>query len=296
MPNTRSLTIVIPAYNEAASLPAVLDELKRYRETRPQVSVVVVDDGSSDGTGELLEKWVPCEGFVVERHKVNRGYGGALKTGLARVTTELAVTIDADGQHQLDDVDRMIVSFEQHDADLVVGARQSRTGSFYRRIGKWAIRAVTRALVPAGVTDLNSGCKLYRTSLVRRYLPLCPDSMAFSDIITLVFVSQRHRVVECPITTRPREHGKGTISTATAFETLLEILNIIMLFSPLRIFLPLSIFCVVAGLVWGIPIVLLGRGVSVGSMLAIVMGLVFFFLGLVAEQLALIRKESINRG
>jgi glycosyltransferase involved in cell wall biosynthesis len=295
MANTPSLTIVIPAYNEAASLPAVLEEVGRYLETRPTVRVVIVDDGSRDATVEVLTGWERREGVVIERHKVNRGYGGALKTGLAGVTTDLAVTIDADGQHRLDDVDRMLSVAQDHDADLVVGSRAGNAGSLYRRIGKGMIRAVTRVLMHSGVRDLNSGCKLYRTSLLQKYLYLCPDSMAFSDVITLVFVSQHHRVVECPITPRARQSGKGTISTATAFETVIEILNIIMLFNPLRIFLPLSILCFLAGFLWGIPIVLLGRGVSVGSMLAIVMGLILFFLGLVAEQLALIRKEGINR-
>ncbi len=295
MSETPSLTIVIPAYNEARSLPAVLEEVKQYCDVHPGVRVVVVDVGSTDGTAEVLAPWETCEGVVVERHKVNRGYGGALKSGLARVTTELAVTIDADGQHRLEDVDGMVRALRECDADMVVGAREPGAGSLYRRIGKWGIRAVARTLIPAGVRDLNSGCKLYRTSLVQRYLSLCPDSMAFSDVMTLVFASQRHRIVECPIATRPRQQGKGTIGTAAAFDTVLEILNVIMLFNPLRIFLPLSIVCFLAGLLWGIPIVLVGRGVSVGSMLAIVMGLIFFFLGLVSEQLALIRKERIDR-
>ena len=295
MADRPSLTIVIPAFNEATSLPSVLQEVTQYRDARPNVRIVVVDDGSRDATPEVLARWDGREGVSVVRHKVNRGYGGALKTGLAQATTDLVVTLDADGQHRLDDLDRMLAVAEDHDADLVVGSRAASAGSLYRRLGKWMIRVVTRVLVHSGVRDLNSGCKLYRTSLVQRYLYLCPDSMAFSDVITLVFVSQRHRVVECPITPRARQAGRGTISTATAFETVLEILNIIMLFNPLRIFLPLSTLCFLAGLLWGIPIVLVGRGVSVGSMLAVVMGLIFFFLGLVAEQLALIRKEMISR-
>jgi glycosyltransferase involved in cell wall biosynthesis len=295
MADRPSLTIVIPAYNEAASLPSVLEEVKQYRDARPDVRVVIVDDGSRDATPDVLAAWQGCEGVTIIRHKVNRGYGGALKSGLAQATTDLAVTIDADGQHRLEDVDGMLAIFGAQDADLVVGTRPADAGSLYRRMGKWVIRTLARVLTRTGVTDLNSGCKLYRTSLVRRYLYLCPDSMAFSDVMTLVFASQRHRIVPCPIPDRARRAGKGTISTATAFETVLEILNIIMLFNPLRIFLPLSICCFLAGLLWGIPIVLVGRGVSVGSMLAIVMGLFFFFLGLVAEQLALIRKETINR-
>jgi len=91
---------------------------------------------------------------------------------------------------------------------------------------------------------------------------------------------------------QPRISGESTISTRTAFETILEILNLVMLFNPLRVFLPLSIFCVLIGLVWGIPFIMLGRGVSVGAMLAIVSGLLLFTLGLVSEQLSQIRKRQ----
>jgi len=113
--------------------------------------------------------------------------------------------------------------------------------------------------------------------------------MAFSDVITLLFLYQRHLVLEYPITAKKRLAGKSTINIQTAFQTLREILSLVMLVNPLRIFLPISFICIFVGMLWGIPIILLGRGVSVGSMLAIVLGTLFFFLGLLANQLSLIR-------
>jgi glycosyltransferase involved in cell wall biosynthesis len=223
-------------------------------------------------------------------HKLNQGYGNALKSGLRRVRTPYCVTLDADGQHDLDDVEGLLKYALEVNADMVVGSREASPHvSRYRELGKWLIRRFTSFLIHLPIKDLNSGFKLYRAELVKKLLDLCPDSMAFSDVITLLFIYQRYLVVEYPITVKKRVAGRSTINTQTAIQTVLEILNLVMLINPLRIFLPLSIFCIVIGLLWGIPFVLLGRGVSVGSMLAIVLGGLFFFLGLIASQLSAIR-------
>jgi hypothetical protein len=118
--------------------------------------------------------------------------------------------------------------------------------------------------------------------------------MAFSDVITLVFLNERNLVMEHPISVSPRRVGQSTINTFTAFETVMQVLNISLMFNPLRVFLPISTVCILAGLGWGIPIILLGRGVSVGAMLAIVTGLLFFVLGLLASQLSAIRMERLR--
>ena len=148
--------------------------------------------------------------------------------------------------------------------------------------------------MPLPIHDLNSGFKLYRTELIHRYASLCPNTMAFSDVATLTFIHQRNYVLEFPITVGERKTGKSTIGLHTAFDTAIEIVNIILLFNPLRVFLPLSITCILLGLIWGIPIIILGRGVSVGAMLAIVTGLLFFVLGLIASQLSAIRRIIIE--
>lgn len=254
--------------------------------------MVVVDDGSTDQTATLAR----AAGATVVRHKVRRGYGAALKSGLAVAETRWVVTVDADGQHDPAALDGLLESALAADADLVVGARTRETAGAYRTTGKWLIRVLTQALVPNHLRDLNSGFKLYRTELVRRYLPLCPDSMAFSDVVTLVFLSQRHLVIERPVTVRKRQRGRSKVSTQTALETVMEILNLVTLFNPLRLFLPLAVAAWIAGLAWGIPIVLRGRGVSVGSMLALVTGVILFALGLIAEQLAAIRKRQAIQG
>jgi hypothetical protein len=179
------------------------------------------------------------------------------------------------------------------DADMVVGNRGLQSSGRYRALGKRLIRAMIHILMPLPIQDVNSGLKLYRTGLARRYAALCPDSMAFSEIMTLTFLSERHLVREYPITVTHRLAGTSSITTYTALDTVLEIVHIVTLFNPMRIFFPMALLALLAGGVWGLPIVLQGRGVSVGAMLAITTGILCFFLGLIAEQLAAIRKQQM---
>ena len=118
--------------------------------------------------------------------------------------------------------------------------------------------------------------------------------MAFSDIITLVFIHRRDLVLETEIKVRPRSEGVSTINTTTALETVFQILNIVALFNPGRIFFPLGVGFVLFGLVWGMPFILRNEGVSVGTMLLLVFGLVFFLVGLIAEQVAQLRRGQIG--
>jgi len=291
MPAKR-LTIVIPAYNEEASLPSFLPQVIDFCEQRDW-KIVVVNDGSTDRTRSILDGFVRPGRVEVIRHKINRGYGGALKSGIRAADTDYVVTIDADGQHHLEDIEALFDELRVSDADMVVGSRKGlKSASLYRDLGKRLIRFVANLLLELHIHDINSGMKIYDTKLARRYLPLCPDSMAFSDVITLVFISRRHLVLERPIRIRERIAGSSTINTRTAFETVMEILNIVVLFNPHRIFLPISLSSVILGIAWGLPIVLRGDGVSVGAMLAIVTGVIFFFLGLLAEQISLIRRDT----
>lgn len=286
-------TIVIPAFNEEACLADVLQEALAWAGER-NWRVVVVDDGSTDGTRDVSRDFAN-DRLTFIRHKVNKGYGGALKTGIASTTTPYVVTIDADGQHDLSDIDRLLAIMESADADLIVGSRPTAKGlqEIYRRVGKLLIRGVAKTLLPLKVKDLNSGMKLYRGPLARKYIALCPDSMAFSDIITLVFISEKRLVLEEPINIRPRRGGVSTISAQTAFETLMEIINIVVLFNPMRIFLPLALILGISGSLWGMVFVLQGQGVSVGALLGIVSGLTLFAIGLLAEQLSVLRKATL---
>jgi len=289
------LTIIVPVYNELDLLPVIAPQIIEYCLPR-QWQVIFVDDGSQDGSGKYLDSLVNLPTVRVLHHKVNRGYGGALKSGILNVTTPYCITLDADGQHNLQDVETIFGYTLEKDADMTVGNRGIHgDANTYRAIGKRLIRIFTRLLMPLPIQDLNSGFKLYRTDLAKKYQRVCPNSMSFSDVITLVFINQGNLILEHQIAVNPRQTGKSTINTYTAFETVLEIMNIILMFNPLKVFMPIAAFCILIGLGWGgFKLLSVGHGVSVGAMLAIVTGLIFFVLGLLANQVSAMRMEALN--
>jgi len=287
------ITLVIPAYNEEEALTSELSNFLKYCHEK-NWQLVIVNDGSKDRTQEILASHENDTHLTIITHKVNRGYGGALKSGLLAVKTKYAATLDSDGQHRLEDIQNLYDALQKADADMVVGSRNGqRSETWYRGLGKHIIRGIAGILVPNNLTDLNSGMKLYRTDLVQRYLILCPDSMAFSDVISLVFINSRHLVIEHPIMVNRRLGGESTINTRTAISTVVEIFNLLMLFNPLRLLFPMAVSITLIGFLWSIPIFLKGNGLSVAALLCMLSGIIIFFFGLIAEQLSLIRKERM---
>lgn len=286
---SKSLTVIVPSYNEAANLPLLIPNLMQAAQ-KQQWKVIFVNDGSKDVSQKVLEDFQEQYDHQIIHNKVNKGYGGAIKEGIRKASTDLVVTIDADGQHSIEDVQKLYEYLIENDADMVVGKRPDSSSGFYRRFGKNVIRTIAKILLPINIHDINSGMKIYDAQLAKRYLDLCPNSMAYSDIIALVFISYRHLVLEHPIEIQQRMTGESTISTRTAFQTVLEILNVTMLFNPLRIFLPIAVVSIFIGFLWGLPILLQGKGLSVGALFFILSGILFFLMGLLAEQLSNIRK------
>lgn len=290
------LSIVIPAYNEEENLRIILPDLLAFAEER-NWQVVITNDGSRDHTKEVLQGFASSSRLKVVHHKLNKGYGAAIKSAIMACDTEYLITIDADGQHRLEDVEKLYRMVRTTDADMIVGSRKgTRSATRMRAIGKSIIRFTAKLMLTVPVHDINSGMKIYRTELAKRYLHLTPNNMPYSDIITLIFISNRHLVLEEPIVVKDRLKGESTIGIQTAFETIMEIVNIIFLFNPMKIFLPISIAAFLVSMAWGLPIVLKGNGVSTGALLGFISSLIFFFLGLIAEQLTLIRKNQAPPG
>ncbi len=288
----RSLSIIIPCYNEAENLPEVLPGIIAFcREHR--WSLIVVDDGSTDGSRALLEQMAAqAPSLKVVRNKVNRGYGGAIKHGIESAETYWVATVDADGQHKMEDLIRLKEVAETQDADMVIGSRQGqRDATRYRQCGKWLIRTFARSFLKIPIHDLNSGMKLYRRDLAMRYLPTTPDNMSYSDIIALLFFCNRNLVLEEPITIQPRRGGVSTISTRTAMDTVWEISNMILLVAPLKFFLPPALASMALGLLWSLRCLVVNSTLSTGASFLILFGVLLLLLGMITEQLARIRRN-----
>lgn len=284
------ITIIIPCYNEASNIPYVFPEVIKFCEEH-NFHLIAVDDGSSDGTIDELKRF-GYNKLAIIRHSMNRGYGAAIKTGIRHCQTPLCVTIDADGQHTLNDILSLAKAMDKEMADLVVGNRHGEGSSPFRNLGKFIIVSFTKTFFKLPIGDLNSGMKLYKTQIAQSIIQWAPDSMAFSDVITLVHIQLRFKIVECDIKINPRTRGISTINWRTAVSTISEIAFLVVNIIPFRFFGILSSILSLAGLVWGLPFILSGEGITVGSALLFTSALIVFLQGVVMELLVRLRYQN----
>lgn len=284
---TGDITIIIPAYNESEAIGEVLAQLQSSCPDGIQ-QIIVVDDGSTDLTAQIAEN----AGVRVIRHTQNKGYGASLKTGIRSAETELVLIMDADGQHRVDDIPALLKLADI--SDMVVGQRISLIHSpLWRMPGKWILSAMANYITQQKIPDLNSGLRIVRREVALKYLHLCPAGYSFSTTLTVTLHSRGYDVFYVPIHVNKRV-GKSVVSISTGLDTIVLILRMATLFQPLRIFIPLSLAIGAIGVFWGIPHALAGRGVSVGSMLAIVTAILIFVLGMLSDQISQLRLERFE--
>jgi len=290
----RDLTVVVPAFNEAAHIGEFLKTLLPHAK-RSGWRVIVVDDGSSDATGAILAQYeqLHTAALRVLAHPRNLGYGAALKSGIRQADTRFVATMDSDGQHTPIEMDKLLTLRNSH--SLVVGQRTAVLHSpLWRMPGKWFLGLIARLSIGQRIPDLNSGLRVFRTDHVRRYLHLFPNGFSFSTTSTMLMLHRGYPVAHVPIRVAPR-HGSSTVSPRTGFETLLLILRLVMLLSPLRLFLPLGALSAGLGIAWGIPYYFAEKGLTVTSLLLILNGILVILFGLLADQIAELRKERFEQ-
>jgi hypothetical protein len=177
---------------------------------------------------------------------------------------------------------------------MVVGQRARAIHSpLWRMPGKWLLTILTNHLIGRRIPDLNSGLRLLRREVALKYLHLCPSGFSFSTTMTMALLCRGYDVTFAPIEVQPRL-GHSTVSWTTGFETLVLVLRVAVLFNPMRVFIPASLLIGAIGIAWGVPYMVLGRGVSVGSMLAIVTAVLLFGLGLLCDQVSQMRLERFE--
>lgn len=281
------LTIIIPAFNEGKTIQHVIKEIRSLNAPF-LTEIILVDDGSVDDTARLAEQ----SGVRVVRHARNKGYGAALKTGIRLAQTEYVLTMDADNQHDADDILRVWNIRDNN--DMVVGQRSKLIHSpLWRMPGKWLLGMMANYIAQQTIPDLNSGFRLVRREVALKYLHLCPPGFSISTTLTITLHSRGYDVSYFPIRVNKRV-GSSTVSISTGFETIILILRIATMFQPLRIFIPLSFIIGAFGVIWGLPIAFAGRGVSVGAMLALVTAILLFVLGLLSDQISQLRLERFE--
>jgi glycosyltransferase involved in cell wall biosynthesis len=279
-----AVSIVIPAYNEADVIGGVVAGLKAAAAWR---EIIVVDDGSRDATATTAT----AAGACVIRHPYNKGNGAAVKTGIRRATGEFVLIIDGDGQHPPADACRLVSRLGEY--DLVVGARSASTQATHtRRFGNGALNQLATYLTGRDIPDLTSGFRGARRECLREFIHLLPNGFSTPTTTTLAFLKAGYNVAFEPIEARPRVGASKIRLARDGAKFLMIILKIITLFSPLRIFLPLSIASFALGAAYAVWTIATQSHVTNSSVLLIMLAVIVFLVGLVSEQISALRFEG----
>ena len=281
------LSIVIPAYNEEEG---IVETLKQLISSFPDSEIIVVDDGSTDSTVEYVTNF---ETVNLIKHEFNRGYGSAIKTGMQSATRDYIAWFDADNEHNAENLKNMVEILESKKLVAVLGQRD-RSINKIRGFGKFIIRLLAWSLdVKTGV-DLNCGLRVFRREIILRYLYLLPDKYSASMTSTIIMIERKYPFIFHPITINQRL-GESKVALSDGFEALILVLRAITLFSPIRVFLRLSILLLSVGVVYGlIKALITGLGFSVLSAILIMAGLIIGVLGLIADQISQMRLTNLD--
>jgi glycosyltransferase involved in cell wall biosynthesis len=281
------VSIVIPAFDEGAVIGEVVEAL---RAAAPWREVIVVDDGSSDRTAAEAE----AAGAAIVRHPYNKGNGAAVKSGIRRAIGEYILVMDGDGQHTVADALNVIAPLGEY--DLVVGARSAGTqASGARRIGNGLLNWLAGYLAGRPIPDLTSGLRAARRECLREFLHLLPNGFSTPTTTTLAFLRAGYNVTFVPIRAR-RRTGQSKIRLGRdGVKFFLILLRVVTIFSPFRIFLPLSAAAFLVGLVYGTWTAAVYGKIPNGAVLLLMFSVVVFLVGLVSEQISALRGEGRER-
>ena len=284
MADPSAVSIVIPAYNEADAISSVVGVLKAAGTWH---EIIVVDDGSKDSTTATAS----AAGATVVTHPYNKGNGAAVKSGVRRATGEFILIVDGDGQHRPEDARRLVSRLGEY--DLVVGARSASTQATQaRRIGNNALNWLASYLTGRQIPDLTSGFRGARTEHLREFIHLLPNGFSTPTTTTLAFIKAGYNVTFEPVEARSRVGVSKIRLARDGTKFLMIILKIITLFSPLRIFLPLSLASFALGFGYAVWTIATQSHVTNSSVLLIVLAVIVFLVGLVSEQISALRFEG----
>jgi hypothetical protein len=280
----RSVTVIVPALNEAGAIGQVVRDLTaRY----PEHEILVIDDGSTDDTGDVAAS----AGAHVIRHDWNRGYGESLKTGCRHARGEVVVCFDGDGQHNAEDVQRLVDEIGPY--DMVVGTRSHDSPApLIRRPGKFVLTAFADFLAGVKIADVNSGLRAFKRDVILRYLHLMPTGFSFSTTSTFAMLKSGRPVKWVPIKTKRRIGTSSVSQVRHGLQTLLLMLRLTTLFEPLKVFLPVSGVFMLVAIAFLIANLLAGRTVPQTSVIMSVSSIMVFLMGLVMDQVAALRREK----
>ena len=277
----RDLSIIVPAFNEHSAIGNTIEQIEETLARLPILAeVIVVDDGSQDATPDIAEA---CGAHVI-RMPENLGYGAALKTGIAASDSKFIAIIDADGTYPAERIPRLLEETAQ--ADMVVGARPPNGANvpLLRRPAKWVLTRLASYLAGRRIPDLNSGMRIFRRSALERFVTLLPSGFSFTTTLTLCMLCTERRVRYVPIEYRERV-GHSKIRPVDFFNFVILVLRTVVLFNPLRVFLPLGLLLFAAGALKFVYDIFLWN-LSESAVMAMLAAIMVWSLGLLADMIS----------
>ena len=284
MADASTTSVIVPAFNEGAAIAVVVAALKGGASWH---EVIVVDDGSSDDTGERARE----AGAIVVRHPYNKGNGAAVKSGVRRATGANILIVDGDGQHRPGDAQRLVSRLGEY--DLVIGARSSATqATSARRVGNAALNWLASYLTERQIPDLTSGFRAARRECLLEFLHLLPNGFSTPTTTTLAFLKAGYSVTFEPIEAEQRVGTSKIRLASDGAKFFLILLKIITIFSLLKVFVPVSVVTFATGSLYAVWTIWTQSHITNSSVLLIMLAVVIFLVGLVSEQISALRFES----
>jgi glycosyltransferase involved in cell wall biosynthesis len=285
---SKRVSVVMPAFNEDT---VIQDVLRRVIQLQIADEILVVDDGSSDRTADAA---AAVAGVTVIRHPYNIGNGAAVKSGIRVATGDIVVLMDADGQHPPEEVPNLLQHLDPY--DMVVGARSAGSESaLSRSIANRVFNFYSSYIVGYDVPDLTSGFRALRASVAKSFVYLLPNQFSYPTTLTIAFFRAGYAVKYQPFAS-PARVGRSKIRPLRdGFRFLLTITRLGVLFVPLKIFLPISLFLTTTGMGYVLLELANSRRFSGFGGLIATIGVFTFLLGLVSEQIALLRLVNSER-
>lgn len=284
----QTISIIIPAKNEEKGLIKTLPTL---RGLYPDAEVIVVNDGSTDSTDNLCRQ----HGIEAIKHPYSMGNGAAVKTGARSATGDILIFMDADGQHKPEDINSLLAKL-QEGYDMVVGARHSSSqASLPRSLANRVYNWLASWMVGQRIEDLTSGFRAARANRFREFLHLLPNGFSYPTTITMAFFRAGYAVGYMPIVAE-RRIGKSHIRPMRdGARFFLILFRIGALYSPLKMFLPISLMSFILGVgYYTYTFATSGRFTNMSAML-LTTSILIFLLGLVAEQVTMLLYQNIRR-
>lgn len=280
-----AVSVIVPAYNEEAAIAGEVAGLRRALAGAGlgDAEVIVIDDGSSDGTAEAAR----AAGATVVSHPVNLGQGAAIRTGFAQARGDYVALIDGDGTYPTEDLPELVAHCRAHGYEQVVGDRQSEQGSMrlLRVLAKRLLRTFAAFLSGQAVGDMNSGMRVLTREAAQRYRPLIPDGFSNSTTLTLASLSHRGRIAFVPIHYEARRTGASKFRpVGDTYNMLLAIVRMVMYVDPLRVLLPVAFLFVAGGTAKAISdVVRFDLHITTSSVLIIMTGIQIGAIALIAD-------------